>query len=172
MARRNVAFGVGISVVLIILLTFISFSLRSDQPMSGEQKIAANYVEARGYKIVSSPSEPFTYTLEKALLNPDNGQLPYIQIWGVQSIDPAAYFGKEITSHSFIVSGHPLDAMYGTHTALQVMMAEGKVIGGTSFPDRDDLAGAPYALDGRTLEDVIGISFSEWRKQWAEKYDE
>lgn len=170
MKRNRIWLWAGIGLSIVILYSFMQLSVHSGKPMSEEQKIAASYVKSLGYKIVSHSSKPITYTLEKSLLAPGNGAIPYIQTWSVQSQDPANYYGKEIVTYRFKVSGHPLDRIYNTNTALFVMMSEGKVIGGTSFPDRNDLAGAPYSIDGKTLEEITGNSFGEWREQWAKKY--
>jgi hypothetical protein len=50
------------------------------------------------------------------------------------------------------------------------MLSEGKVIGGYSFPNIDGLAGSVYSLDGKTLEEVTGITFKEWSDNWKKKY--
>ncbi|UNK18590.1 hypothetical protein MNQ98_00570 [Paenibacillus sp. N3/727] len=67
-------------------------------------------------------------------------------------------------------SSHPLDKKYNTNTIVNIMMSDGEVIGGTSTPDVGGLDGSLYSLDGRTLEEVTGISYGEWRTQWAQKY--
>lgn len=47
-------------------------------------------------------------------------------------------------------------------------MADGEVIGGTSFPLKEGelLMGSAYSLDGMTLEEVTGLTFKEWSDDW------
>ena len=94
------------------------------------------------------------------------------QIWGVQKEEPDKYFGKEITVYGFTVKNHPLEKEYNIKTNVSIMLCEGKVIGGTSFPVQGKalLMGAPYSFDGKTLEEVTGMSFKEWTENWKKKY--
>ncbi|MGM1049923.1 MAG: DUF4830 domain-containing protein [Bacillota bacterium] len=157
-----------------ILLLLIPLGCASDPPRSEDEKTAANYVESQGYEIEDRQGKVYTYTLDKSLLQSVSasatGNLPYIQIWSLQENDREDYFGKEISSYIFTVSGHPLDKKYNTNTIVNIMMSDGEVIGGTSTPDVGGLDGSLYSLDGRTLEEVTGISYGEWRTQWAQKY--
>ncbi|WP_054955432.1 hypothetical protein [Paenibacillus dakarensis] len=161
--------------VLVLLLLVLSRFDVFPKQMSEEEKRAAAYVESRGYHIEERLGKTFTYILDKSLLNSESaastGNLPYIQTWGVQESDPGDYFGKEIATYGFTVSGHPLSEHYNTDTRVAIMMADGEVIGGTSIP-KPGLVGSPYSLDGRTLEEITGISFAEWKEQWAQKYNE
>lgn len=63
-----------------------------------------------------------------------------------------------------------MDKPNSTNTRVSVMMADGQVIGGTSSPDKEDLDGSVYSMDGYTREEMDGFSFSEWRTRWAETY--
>jgi hypothetical protein len=49
------------------------------------------------------------------------------------------------------------------------MMTEGDVIGGYSYPDAD-VSGAYSSIDGKTLEEVTGLGYREWREKWEKKY--
>jgi hypothetical protein len=49
------------------------------------------------------------------------------------------------------------------------MMAESKVIGGYSYPNAK-IYGAISSLDGKTLEEVTGLSYQKWLESWAKKY--
>ncbi|KKO52586.1 hypothetical protein [Paenibacillus sp. DMB20] len=162
----------GLIGILTVFVYWLTQTGEPKLPMSKEEKAAAAYVESFGYTIHKRSGKIHTYILEKSFFRSGSGQTPYIQTWSVQSRDPADFFGKEISGYRFTVSGHLLDKMYDTHTQIYVMMADGRVIGGTSFPDKDDLAGAPYSIDGKTLEEVTGISYGEWRKRWEEKYSD
>lgn len=52
-------------------------------------------------------------------------------------------------------------------------LLSGEVVGGYSFPDSDELLyGGVYAIDGRTMEDVKGLTYPEWIDQWTRKYGE
>jgi hypothetical protein len=48
-------------------------------------------------------------------------------------------------------------------------LAEGKVIGGYSFPNKE-MVGWYFSLDGKTLDEVTGLSFKEWSEKWKQKY--
>lgn len=58
-----------------------------------------------GYLIISNEGIVSEYLLDKKLLT----DMPYMQYWSVQSVDPVDYIGKEITTSKFIVKNHPLD---------------------------------------------------------------
>jgi len=49
------------------------------------------------------------------------------------------------------------------------MLSEGNVIGGYSCPN-DNVVGACSSIDGKTLEEVTGLSFKEWQNNWKDKY--
>lgn len=52
------------------------------------------------------------------------------------------------------------------------MLSEGKVIGGNSIPNTYEvlLGLACYSLDGKTLEEVTGLSYQQWDENWKKKY--
>jgi hypothetical protein len=67
------------------------------------------------------------------------------------------------------VKNHPLEKIYNVNTNVYALVSDGQVIGGTSFPDGDFVGGC-YSLDGKTLEEVTGLSYQEWCSEWAKKY--
>ncbi|MFC4778950.1 hypothetical protein ACFO9Q_19320 [Paenibacillus sp. GCM10023252] len=77
---------------------------------------------------------------------------------------------KEISIYGFTVSGHPLEKPYKARTKVYIMISQGQVIGGYSFPDIERLNGAVYSLNGKTQEEVTGLSYEEWTDHWKEKY--
>jgi hypothetical protein len=89
----------------------------------------------------------------------------------VQKLEPDIYFGKEIIVYGFTVKNHPLENVYtqSNGTNIYIMLSEGQVIGGYSFPNAE-ICGALYSLDGKTLEEVTGLSFQQWQKNWKAKY--
>lgn len=50
------------------------------------------------------------------------------------------------------------------------MLSDDKIVGGYSFPD-EKMVGSVYSLDGKTLEEVTGLSFQQWEENWKKKYD-
>lgn len=99
--------------------------------------------------------------------------MQYQQIWAVQKDEPDKYFEKEITTFCFTVENHPLqerDSHAKNGVNLYIMLADGKVIGGYSYPNAD-VYGAYSSLDGKTLEEVTGLSFQQWGEKWKRKYE-
>lgn len=138
--------------------------------ITGDQKTATEYVEAKGYKISSYEGQVQKYTLNKdKLLYGITETIPYRQTWGVQKVEPEQYFGMEISVYSFTVTNHPLGTFNDSKSKVSILLCEGKVIGGTSFPNAA-MDGAPYSLDGKTLEEVKGKSFQKWSEEWEKKY--
>lgn len=175
MTRRKILPILCFGILLLLLLSRLDI-FPKQLPMSEDEKTASIYVESQGYKIEQREGKVSSYTLDKSLLRSvsasASGNLPYIKIWSLQENDPEDYFGKEISTYVFTVSGHPLDKQYNTNTNVAIMLSEGKVIGGTSTPDVDGSDGGPHDLDGRTLEEITGISYSKWGEQWAQKYND
>lgn len=156
-----------ISFLLIGLI--ILTSMGCARKVSGDEKTAAEYIKAKGYKITEYKGETKKYTLEKSMLN----ETFFEQMWGVQKVEPDEYFGKEIVLYDFTVKNHPVEKIYKECKSVSVciMLSEGKVIGGTSFPIADEhLFGGCYSLDGKTLEEVTGLDFQQWRENWTKKY--
>jgi hypothetical protein len=115
------------------------------------------------------------YTLDKSKLYGGTHTIPYQQVWSVQNVEPDKYFGKEIIIYGFSVKNHPLqakDEYAKSGVKLYIMLSEGKVIGGSSSPDTGEvlIGGTCYSLEGKTLEEVTGLSFSEWGENWKKKY--
>ncbi|NGM84470.1 hypothetical protein G5B47_18835 [Paenibacillus sp. 7124] len=138
--------------------------------ISRDENTAKQYITAQGYKITSSKGEVSSYILDKGKLIGSTESTPYRQAWGVQKAQPDAFFGKRITIYRFTVSNHPLEQKYKSKTNVYIMLCEGRMIGGYSFPDIAGLLGAPYSLNGLTLEEVTGLGYQEWLRHWEKKY--
>ncbi|MEG6616389.1 hypothetical protein V6C27_08160 [Peptococcaceae bacterium 1198_IL3148] len=50
------------------------------------------------------------------------------------------------------------------------MLSDGKIIGGYSCPNANVVGASYYSIDGRTLEEVTGLSFQQWQENWKKKY--
>ncbi|MCR2805830.1 DUF4830 domain-containing protein [Paenibacillus soyae] len=157
--------AIHISIIIGLVLIIICGCAKED---ANDEKIAEQYVENQGYIMTSRKGEIHQYVLDKGMLLTTHDR----QIWAVQKEEPEKYLGKEITLYGFTVNNHPLGKIYNRETNVSVMVCEGKVIGGTSFPVQEELLllGAPYSLDGRTLEEVKGVSYQEWTEGWDKKY--
>lgn len=165
--RTRRYFGIWIGFMLLILMG-------CSKELARDEQTAYDYVKAQGYKIISTEDEAFEYTLTKKLLYGSPESTPYQQMWGVQAVSPDDYLGKKITIYKFTVSNHPLEKKYKTDTTnVYILLSDGEVIGGTSFPIKEDglLMGSAYSLDGRTLEEVTGLTFKEWSDDWKKRYD-
>jgi hypothetical protein len=161
---RYLFFGVIIGLMILFLV-----GCSKGKEITGDEKTAKEYVEALGYKITSYKDQVNKYTLDSGAMDGTLNQ----QIWSVQKMEPDEYFGKEIVVYGFIVSKHPLEKIYKSKTNVSIMLSEGKVIGGTSFPadnGKNRLIGAPYSLEGKTLEEVTGLTYKEWTENWKKKW--
>ncbi|WP_259618735.1 hypothetical protein [Paenibacillus doosanensis] len=161
---RNLA---ALCLIISLLLACAAACSRDSDPGS---QTAKRYVQSQGYEVTKVRGLVEKYTLDRAKLYGETSTLPYRQSWGVQTARPEDYFGQDILIYAFTVKGHPLENIYRVNTNVYIMLSGGKVIGGYSFPDATGLAGAVYSLDGKTLEEVTGLSFREWQDQWKRKY--
>ena len=135
-----------------------------------------DYLEKRGYHVVSDEGKRFrqiNYRLTKELLVSQYG----IMVWGVQSFDPTPYIGREFSYRRFLVKNHPLDKRSTEgKTVVDLIIVGGIPIGGIAMPySREVLIGSrPFALDGRTLSKVHGIStdaeYHAWMLKWRERF--
>lgn len=150
-----------------ILAVFLlaACSNESDQPapmLGADAKVAKAYLEEQGYDVVSYEGDR-TLSFEKA----DLLELPTRSTWEVQTTPPDDYIGRDIRQEHFIVRNHPIG-----QANVFVMMVDGEIIGGTSFPDSaEPLVGSAYSLDGKTVEE-LHPDYMEWRSEWEAKYSE
>ncbi|MDR5660036.1 hypothetical protein RH915_11095 [Serpentinicella sp. ANB-PHB4] len=160
-------------IVTSILITGCNTSSNSDaiEDITISEKIS-NYLLDKGYNIVLEEGKTEEYVLEKELLLPE-AIGPYAKIWMIQEIEPSDYFNKTIEEYKFIVKNHPLDHdeyIKNETTSVTVMVCEGKIIGGYSLHVSDDiLLGGFYSLEGKTLEEITGMNYTEWSDRWWSK---
>lgn len=138
----------------------VSQNTENAKSITDDEKTAENFIKSQEYTIVAQKGEIQKYTLEKSKLYGGTKTIPYEQIWSVQKVDPDKYFGKEIVVYGFTVKNHPMEicdrnAKNGVN--LYIMLSDGIVIGGYSFPNAD-VVGAYSSIDGKTLEEVKGVS--------------
>lgn len=134
------------------------------------KKEAELYLTGYGYNVLSHSSLE-AYTLTKERLR----EYIEFQTWLNQGISPDGYIGKKIYRERFVIEGHPFDHWDnrpdGT-TSVVVMVANGKVIGGTSMPVLEhSLYGGNYPLHGSDFKES-GPTYSELMDAWEEKYGE
>lgn len=159
-------------------LLFILFGLMAltlvgcTEKITGDEKTAMDFVKSKGYTVTAQKGEIHRYVLGKNKLY-GRGTMPYQQVWGVQTVEPDKYFGKEIVVYSFTVKNHPMQKRDKINTKngvnVYIMLSEGKVIGGYSYPNAN-VSGAVSSLDGKTVEEVTGLGFQEWKDNWEKKY--
>ena len=154
-------------VILFVVLFLSACGPRLDE----DAQLAKEYLKEQGYSVKSYEGR-FSHIIEREQLI----HKPDIFVWAVQTVEPDAYIGKEITQERFIVKNHPLSKIYGPQksfsykVSVSVFLFKGEIIGGISFPVGNGIAGSPYSLDGKTAEEVIEMDYAEWNKQWNEKY--
>lgn len=164
--------------LLFVLIGFFLFTLVGcTKKTAGDENIAENYVKSLGYKVIAHNGFN-KYTLDKSKLY-GQGTMQYQSTWRVQKSEPEKYFGKEITVVEFIVKNHPLqkvNKLAKNSVCIGVMLSEEKVIGGFSYFNADDNGGklpsgtGVMAIDGRSLEEVTGLSYEKWQDNWEKKY--
>ncbi|MCB2290490.1 hypothetical protein LGK97_11995 [Clostridium sp. CS001] len=136
----------------LIILTFVGCNIE----VAGDEKRSENYVKAKGYEITARKGKIHKYTLEKIKLSGGVETIPYQQDWGVQTVEPDKYFGKEVIVYEFTVKNHTLqkrDNNTKNGVNVFVMLSEGEIIGGYSYPN-DIVYGSYSSIDGKTLEEV------------------
>jgi hypothetical protein len=144
--------------------------------VKGDDEILANkYISNKNYNVLSYDGEVDDYTLNKEMLSSETYNLPYIMEWSVQSVDPMDYIGKEIKVYKFTVNNHILDNVglnENKSTFVYVMVYDDKVIGGYSIPNYSEMVvgDGVYSIDGKTLEEVTGMSFLDWSDNWQKKF--
>lgn len=162
--------------IVILLLVPTGCNTKDTPRPQDDEKTAADYVKALGYKIITHEGETSRYTLDSEMFH----DLNYMLLWAVQKTEPESYIGEEIVTYDFVVSGHPLERKYGSiykkknyDTSVMIMLVDGKVIGGGSTPKSRNnvlMLGGYYAVDGEDMETVTGLSYLEWLDQWERKY--
>lgn len=159
---------IGIIMCALMLAACSNESEQSEPKLGADAKVAQAYLEEQGYEIVSYKGNG-TSSFEKA----DLLELPTRSTWEVQTTPPDDYIGRDIQQEHFIVRDHALDEVADLgQTNVTVMMVDGEIIGGTSFPDSTEpLMGASYSLDGKTAEE-LHPDYMEWRNEWEAKYSE
>jgi hypothetical protein len=158
--------------ILFVLMIFVFVGCTSQIEITGDEKTAEDFIKAKGYTITARKGQIQKYVLEKNKLYGTTETIPYQQVWGVQEVEPDKYFGKEIIVYGFTVKNHPKqkeDKNAKDGVNVFVMLSEGKIIGGYSYPNAD-VVGAFNSLDGKTLEEVTGLSFQQWQDCWKKKY--
>ncbi|MFC4682453.1 hypothetical protein [Exiguobacterium sp. s149] len=159
---------IGIIVCALLLAACSNEGEQSTPTLGADAKVAKAYLEEQGYDVVSYRGNR-TSSFEKE----DLLELPTESTWQVQTTPPDDYIGRDIRHEYFIVRNHPLDEVAELgQTNVSVMMVDGKIIGGTSYPDSaEPLTGSSYSLDGRTAEE-LHPDYTEWRSEWEAKYSE
>ena len=157
-------------IFILIGLTFFTFA-GCNEKVTGEEKIAVNYIKQQGYKLISEEGQLQKYTLKKSQLY-GKENMPNMQVWALQKAKPEDFIEKEITVYGFIVKNHPEDKLKNSdkyRTVLRIMMCENKIIGGTSGPEGEYIGGA-LSIDGKTIEEVTGLTYIQWFENWKKKY--
>lgn len=114
-----------------------------DRQQLGENaEIAKNYLEEKGYDVISLVSDSSEILTEKYLESTIG-----MQEWNVQAIKPDKYIGKTIDRVMFVVKDHHLNERYDGEIRVIVFLYQKEVIGGTSFALEND--GAVNYLDGK-----------------------
>jgi hypothetical protein len=160
--------GSNVKRLIFLILFFFLAGCASQMDSNGES--AKQYLLDQGYDIESyEGSQDYSFT------RADLADMPHNSIWALQTADPEPYVGKEMVQEIFIVNDHPLSRIYGPQKGfsekveVRVLMYDGKVIGGTSFPVGMDLGGWGYSIDGKTVEEIQGENINQLIMKWKEQ---
>ncbi|WP_194192227.1 hypothetical protein [Clostridium chrysemydis] len=140
--KKFLLFLIGISMFLLVGCTE-----RNVKPTSQDFNTAKEYLETKGYNIVESSNKVYEYTLTKEKLK----SMHEFMVWNVQREKAEEYLNKDISLYVFVVDNHILRSDFKVNTKVCVMICEGKVIGGYSFPDNNSYSKI-YSLDGSIKE--------------------
>lgn len=133
----------------------------SDAKLGEDAKIAQTFLQDKGYQVLAySSGTSSTYQLTEEKLN-DEEDLYENHKWALQGVRTESYIGKTVNNERFIVKNHPLDNWKSGDTVskgmtyVDVMIVEGKAVGGISVPyTKEKMVGMPYSLEGKTLEEI------------------
>lgn len=155
--------GTAVKYLISVFLLLFLLGCTESNEIPKEQSTMKDFIENKGYQVISYEGLAETYELTKEKIT----ELPYIMYWGLQSVEPAQYFGKTINVEKFLVKNHPLSE---GEVDVYVYEVDGQPIGGTSFPHGERLYGGYWSLDGKTLEELQSKSFQDWQADWINKY--
>lgn len=156
--------------LVIVLIAGCSKEGNNTEQVDSNMEIVSRYLEDKEYEIVTNNGK----VVERVLKKEDLLYPPYQKQWAVQNVNPEDYIGKKIQIYEVIVKNHLLDNEEGNNkkqTIVKTMIVNNQVIGGYSLPDYDiPHYGGVYSLEGKTLEEITGMSYQEWLVQWEDKY--
>lgn len=150
------------------------FNKSDEYEINTDEKAAVDFIKSQSWKITGHKGKVDEYTLEKLMVDIGSKD-DYRYIWSLQKVKAGKYFGKVITVYAFSVINHPLQwrdkyaKRYGA--AIYVMMCEGKVVGGYSFPNITGLTGGYYSLYGETWGKVNELYLNKKTGNWEKKYN-
>lgn len=122
---------------------------------------AVAFLESKGYTNIRQEGRVVRYVVNGRLLS----NTPTMEQWGLQDVDPSAYFGQTIAIERYAATGSPIRE---GEVSVSVFMSGDEPLGGfMAVPDED---GIGYSLEGKTLEEVSGKSYEAWKKDWLARY--
>lgn len=158
-------------VFLCLVIIFGYYSKRNIFDKNNVISKQIKYLNEKGYDIVDSNGIMDSFILNKEIIK----QQPYSHIFGVQEdINIEKYHNKTIDIYLYTVKGHPLDDKGDMgKTEVFLIVNKEKIIGGYSIPiNTMPLLGSVYSIDGKSLEEVTGLDYSTWLKEWEKKYNQ
>lgn len=137
-------FAARLAIVLVLLA-----GTGCTETLKGEEKMAQDYVEDSGYYVRERLGEVEAYLLDEGKLDGREENLVIERMWSVQEEDARSYLGTEISVYGFVVKNHLLQQTFRSPQKIKsfVILGDGKVIGGYSYPDEDEKE-TFYSFDG------------------------
>lgn len=154
----------------IFMLIVLGITILTGCNQIGYEKMVVEYLENLGYEVVNVKEEKYKFTVTESRIS----NIHEFGVWSLQEVDVEVYIEKEIEVYAVVVKNHPMGEYVETKQAiLGVFVCEGEVIGGTSTPYDPPLiiAGGPNSLHGKGLEEVTGMTYSEWYEYYLERFN-
>lgn len=149
----------------------LSTDIRANRLNEAIPTFIIEYVSS-SYLIVEPLGEVERYIFDEGVLKGDLGD-DKERYWQLQDIDYEDLFEEVIVVYAILISGHQEDLKSEEyeHTVLWVITCNNNIVGGYAYPDHEGLLLGGYSnYYGSDIEEIYGISYSEFISLWNQNY--
>lgn len=151
---------------VLILLAAILILPSWMSPVAELERQQTEYIRQFNYEVYANQGLYRSYTLQPEIMN----ELSIRSVWGLQTIDPKQYYGKQIDEYMIVAQMSAADSGSNDFskrtTCFYLMVADNKIIGGYRLPFNERVLAEPHSLTGMTLNGATGKTDQEWLDQW------